>query len=536
MKKKSFRSHRPELIGILAAFLVIKYVWTLMFFDVPLGYDAGIYRYLFSIHAGGWPPFMLADAPAWTQSHPLGLFFFSSILLRLGVPVDWLIGWIWNFFPVVLSVLIAWTWHKRDVRTHGFDAVVMLCALLSSVQFDGFTAMYWKAFVAFAWCVLSFRLIERTSAWWILPGMLTLATHLQVGLILGVSVMSVLVSHLLADRYKDARFLCWTGLVALVSGALWYVLTYPIAVAPLLEPVFQSLGKVLFGVFAFVALCSADAFFLFDKKYLRHSIGKLLPYAFIACIILVALVTAVTGSTASGVSGSFISLSDYLTGSFPLLVLGATGLLLSFRRERGSVWQWAVLWCAGFALTGFFFHLRFILPLDFFLLPFCALGVYELWRTRATGMRLLVVCLLVLQAALTAAHVTNARPELDSTLVHRIAIIGSAIPKRSVVLTLDNITAPWMLGFMPHARLVAPGIFESRTEDEWTRFLYGSREERLAFLRTFERPLFLYASPVFDAFYPPEVKALFDDRCLDSTPYAEVKYFACQWQDRDATP
>jgi hypothetical protein len=537
MKNAVSQYYRPVLICILAVLLVLKYLWTLVYFQVPLGYDAGIYRYLFSVHAGGWPPWLLADAPNWIQSHPPGLFFFSAILMKLGVPVDWLIGWMWNLFPVALTLLFAWTWRKREPQVRGLSAVLLLCALLSSVQFDGFVAMYWKVFAAFAWCVLSFYLIERRSAWWILAGMFTLATHLQVGLILGVSVCSLLVSHLLGDRFQEAKFVCWTGIAALALGALWYLPSYSISVEPLLEPVFHSLGKVLAGLFVLVALCVADIVFLSNRKQLRQSIGKLLPYGFIVGTITVALVDAVTDIPGTGgVPGSFITLSVYATSSFPLIVLGLTGLLLSLKRERGSVWQWAVLWCSAFTLIGFFFHLRFILPLDFFLLPFCALGVRELWQTRAAGMRVIVACLLVVQAFMTFSHVRDVRPDFEKAQLERIKTIGAAIPVGSTVLVLENITAPWVLGYTPQALVVAPGIFESPTRDQWTGFLYGLHEERVAYLRTLKMPLFLYASSVFNSYYSSDVTSLLSDACMESTPYDEVKYFLCTTWNGDPTP
>lgn len=85
----------PQILLIVLGMIVLcaKYAWSVFAFPgVPFGYDAGIYRYLFLAHAQGFPPFILAPMAEWAQSHPLGLFFFSSIALKLGLPVDWLLG------------------------------------------------------------------------------------------------------------------------------------------------------------------------------------------------------------------------------------------------------------------------------------------------------------------------------------------------------------------------------------------------------------------------------------------------------------
>ena len=89
----------------LLLLLLLRYFQTYFQYDFPLGYDAGIYRYLFLKHGAAFPPFVLGDVAPWARGHPLGLFFFTTILMKLGVPADWLVGWIWNLVPVVLVCL-----------------------------------------------------------------------------------------------------------------------------------------------------------------------------------------------------------------------------------------------------------------------------------------------------------------------------------------------------------------------------------------------------------------------------------------------
>src|SRR3989338_11394615 len=91
-------------IGILL--LLLKFFWSFFSFEVPLGYDPGIYLYLFFHYAEAFPPFFFPDLPPWAREHSLGLFLFVSPLVKLGVPVDWFVGWLWNLFPVLLAVVL----------------------------------------------------------------------------------------------------------------------------------------------------------------------------------------------------------------------------------------------------------------------------------------------------------------------------------------------------------------------------------------------------------------------------------------------
>lgn len=113
--------------------MLVRYLRTLFLTDIPIGYDVGIYRYLFLRHGDAFPPFVLGDIEPWARGHPLGLFFFSTLLLKIGVPVDWLIGWVWNFMPVLLLTTLALVRGKRDL-TH--IAAILLVGSLSIAFYD----------------------------------------------------------------------------------------------------------------------------------------------------------------------------------------------------------------------------------------------------------------------------------------------------------------------------------------------------------------------------------------------------------------
>lgn len=493
MRERSDHRLTAALIAGLCALLLLKYFWTMLWFQVPLGYDAGIYRYLFVRHGEGFPPFVLGHVEPWAKGHPLGLFFFSTILIRLGMPVDWLVGWIWNLVPVALACSLAWIAGRKWGKSVGILTLVM--AVLSLSQFYGFIAMYWKTELSLLFGVWAFYLLERRS--WIAAPllMLALATHHQTGLLLGMTVLAHLLSGLIgggksADR-RQTVFLLLAGAAACLVALLWYVPIWDQAVSVNLR--------------------------------------------------------ALLARASDGTSGSFPAPSLFLRFSGPELLLAAAGFVLSFRRERGTLWQWAALWPLLFVLLHLFFYKRFFLQLEFFLLPFAALGAHALWQKRGAGRAALSV-LLVLQMILSLAAMLPGRagctilpflcdaqspPSIDvpvtADVLQDIRRIGDALPRGAKVLALEPVTAPWVQGWMPYQIIAGPGIFAAPPWDAavWQKLILGTAEERSALFAQLEKPLYLYTSDLFWNYYGETAGSLRTDPCVQPTAFAHLWMVAC---------
>ena len=110
---------------LLLLLLIAKYFWTAFAFDMPLGYDPGIYRYLFLQYRDAFP-FIPAVDP-WALEQPPAFFLAAALPLKL-LPVDWFLGFIWNLMPVVLTGVLAWIFTKREGQATGL--IIMLLSLL----------------------------------------------------------------------------------------------------------------------------------------------------------------------------------------------------------------------------------------------------------------------------------------------------------------------------------------------------------------------------------------------------------------------
>ena len=85
------KQHAVVFVAVfIVVLLIAKFFYSLFVFDVPLGFDPGMYRYLFVKYAREFPPFSLPDLRPWAQEYPFGLFIITSYLIKAGIPMDYL--------------------------------------------------------------------------------------------------------------------------------------------------------------------------------------------------------------------------------------------------------------------------------------------------------------------------------------------------------------------------------------------------------------------------------------------------------------
>ena len=461
-------------IGILIGLLLAKFYASWFMFDVPLGYDPGMYRYLFLQYANALSTLSLPSLPLWAGEHPPGLYVFGAILMKLGLPVDALIGWVWNIVPVFLACVLAWVTAKRKGVAIGI--IVLGCALISQAYFDGFFAMYWKVYAALIFVCLTFYFAQKFSPWFLLTALITVTIHHQTGLIMAMSLGTWWLLQL-RSQWKNPLYRTYTLGICIIAvlGFLVYL--------PHFERMFWSPLKSIF-------LLRGD----------------------------------------NAPAGAFPDLKFYLTTMFVLFSFGVVGFIRSFRTEKGTLWQLAVISCSVFIIFQLVFYKRFFLHLDFFLMPFAAEAVYWVWNTYTQRLqRLLIIAIVGVQAIVSVQTMLIREPRISSQQFEFIHILESVIPKGATVLTMDNVTAPWLLGWMPLHHIGAPGLFDypEKTYEEWEKFVYGSVNERRDFLSSIDDDIYIYASPIFFSHYGDQANVIIGDSCLEQLGRLPLFHFTC---------
>tara|TARA_Y100000310_G_scaffold218027_1_gene219162 strand:+ start:887 stop:2296 length:1410 start_codon:yes stop_codon:yes gene_type:complete len=449
------------LIGALLLALLAKFLAPLFLYDVPLGYDPGMYRYLFLTYAESFRSFSMPELLPWAKEYPPGLFFILSPFVAVGFPVDAVIGWVWNIFAVILAATLAWVTAQRKGKIAG--SLVLLMALLSVAYYDGFVGMYYKAFAALFFTVLTYHLMQNRSSWFLLTAFLTVITHQQTGLILALA-LTIWWTLQLRYYWKDPwyrRITLLASLIALVAVVI-YLPQWERAIWSPLKSIFLLRGE-------------------------------------------------------NAPAGAFPDAMFYLRTTGVLLLLGVVGFIRSFKHERGSLWQLSVIVCAVFILLRLVFYKRFFLQLDFFLMPFAASTVVWLWfNFKHIGVRTLIVLLLGAQTFVSFQAMQLRVPEIQQRHLTAIQQVSTTIPEEASVIVLENISGPWLRGWRLSGQVGAPGLFDypGWTYSDWELFIDGTNADRKTLLSGLEGDVYFLVTPTFTGFYGERAKKIFDDPCL----------------------
>ncbi len=460
--------------GAVLVLLLVKFLLPLFIFDLPLGYDPGIYRYLFVRHAQGFPPFVLGDIDAWATGHPLGLFFFTSILIKMGIPVDWFMGWIWNLMPVALLLTLAWATSK----THGkkFGIIILLVGLISTPYYDGFTGMYWKTYFSLLFVVLTFGFLDRRS-WIAVPmAVIALASHHQTGLLFALA----LGTHWIVLGRKNYKEKWWKRIT-------------------------------IIGLASFIVAAAVYA------PVWKEVIAVHIPYM-------------LTKWGDESLGGSFPPAIFYLRTNGILLALGILGFVVNVRRNRKMCyWHYAALWAAALVILRFYFYRRFYLHLDFFLIPFAAYGITVLWKSLQRKLVPIIVCLLLVTQGYLSIETAKVRvPDISSLDFKVVSNLEELVPEDAYVIALENRTATWMLGWLPMNKVAAPGLFNLNWDYEtWEKFLLGSEKDRSLLLKKLKGPVYFVITPLLINYYKDQLQGFVDDPCIEIVPNTPLLRSLC---------
>lgn len=199
------------LILILVGFILLRLL-PYFFWQVPTGYDAGIYLYLFKI---------FPQIPQWQKSgFSPGLFWLNWPLTKLGIPPESLLIPLQIAAELFLFGCLYWVVKKLIDKKTALLAVFLLT--ISAIQFRAFWYFYVKNVFALGLMILAlYFLSQKKLVKTLLFSLLTAIFHLPTFLML---VLTMVLSDL-----KIA------GLTILLGG-LAYLTNFQLAIKPYLLP------------------------------------------------------------------------------------------------------------------------------------------------------------------------------------------------------------------------------------------------------------------------------------------------------------
>ena len=199
--------------------------------SIPLGYDAGIYK--FGIESFAEKVF---GVDSWVKSalSPGFLYFFSA-LYKLGVSINFILIWLFIGFNVLLGISIYLFSKEYFNKKAGIISLVLYA--VSVIQFKVFAFMYYKNIIALSALLLALVFLKKEKRHlFMLFGVIVGIMHQPTFLIFGLAYMAFTIKN-----YKSWKKNVISGIIILIITGIFYIGFYKEAILPLIYPVANSL-------------------------------------------------------------------------------------------------------------------------------------------------------------------------------------------------------------------------------------------------------------------------------------------------------
>jgi hypothetical protein len=418
------------LVGFLTTRL-IPYLWS----QVPLGYDPGLYLYLFKKYSE-IPMLSFANLPAWLiQAFQPGIPIIARITTIFVNPEKILLplivaSQIFLFISVYLLAKKFW-----DKKTALWTVFLFTC---SAVQYRLYWYYYLKNITALSFLILAFYFLSLGSYWSILFSVLVLYFHQQTGAFL----LAVLFA-LFIFQPKKRRFYLTVSVATLIVAAPYYLPTFNQTLYPFIRPV------------------------------------------------VISLVPPLLGGTLGTPSGSFYNLPAAIILALPYLGFALWGLKLLRSKKEFPFIIIPIAISFPIALFGLSLSRRFIPFLDLFLL-FPA-GYAACWYFNKKKRFALIYILFVITLIGIYVYKTG-RPLIVDDEFKEISMLSQTEPNAYVLVT-DQEYTPWVYGWSER-KPITPGFGENDicwTTDQWHEFWQNDNPDLVrSLLLKLPQPLYIY--------------------------------------------
>jgi hypothetical protein len=247
--------------GIAILFILFTRIYTLQ--GIPLGYDAGIYKYAIE-------NFKFFQTESWLKSSLTPGFFYLTFLLKQFFSSNTIITYIFIAFNVILGISIYFVTKEYFNKKAGIIALLLYS--LSIIQFKVFTYLYYKnilGLITLLWSLYFLRKEKRIS--FIIFSVLTGILHRPTFFIFGLSYLGYSILN-----YKDIKKHIINGISILFFTSIFYIGYFKESILPLISPVAKS----------FIETGTASGTFINFFTY-QYSVLAYLPLAILGFFYLI---------------------------------------------------------------------------------------------------------------------------------------------------------------------------------------------------------------------------------------------------------
>jgi hypothetical protein len=191
--------------------------------QIPLGYDAGIYKYGIENQHEDWVKASLTP----------GFLYLTNILNQF-LTSDTILTIIFILLNLTLALAIYLTTKEYTNKTTAIIAILLYATSL--IQFKVFTYLYYKNIIGLTTLLLSFYFYKKKKRIpFIITAALTGAFHRPTFFILALSYLALAIKD-----YKNIKTHIINGISILILTAIFYIGFFQHSILPLIQPVTES--------------------------------------------------------------------------------------------------------------------------------------------------------------------------------------------------------------------------------------------------------------------------------------------------------
>ncbi|MDP2940114.1 MAG: glycosyltransferase family 39 protein [Candidatus Omnitrophota bacterium] len=408
---------------------------------IPLGYDAGIYKY--GIESG------LKNLDKWILQggHEPG-FLYLMQFFKIFFSIGFILKWLLIGFCILLGSGVYFVVKEFSNKQTGLIALFIYA--FSLIQFKAFWYMYYRNVIGMSLVLFSIYFLKKyentnkTKYLWFFAalGGLLGGIHRPSFYIFGLSYFI----YAFISPYKNKRYdfkqlgenIAY-GLLIIAIAGLFYLGKFSQAITVMFEPVLQ---------------------------------GFIQP-----------------GESA----GTFINFFTFQFSSLFYLPFALLGLFCFIRKRQ---FNFLVIWAIiNFIIVyfQFFFFNRFIIFLDLVLIILASFGFSLLIENKKKLGILILVVLLLSAGILTFKEARDSKPLISEQELKIISYLNTT-EENALVMATSSYYSPWVLGYSGR-KTIAPGLFDynKHNKGQWATFWTASNlTEIKAFLDAYEKPLYIF--------------------------------------------
>lgn len=230
---------------------------------IPLGYDAGIYKYAIETPLNNIPNWMI------TQVTMEPLFLYLTTILKVFLSSQTILTTIFILITTILGIVIYITTKEYSNKTAAIIATLIYA--FSVIQLKAFSYMYYRNILGITLAIISIYLYKKDKTkLFILTAALTGAMHRPTFYLLGLTFLIYTIIH------KNKKQNIIKGISILAITSLFYLGQFSQAILQMFQPVLQGFTQPGQSAGTFID------FFTYQYSTLAY-----LPFALLGLIYLI---------------------------------------------------------------------------------------------------------------------------------------------------------------------------------------------------------------------------------------------------------